>query len=315
MQQIHWATGLECAPVLNGRDQAIGAYRESESGEDIHVTHDGKVESLAAADEISFSHNGVSHPSASQIEDGNPFNNVVIKDRRTRAERALHESRQELQRLCGLLVTIQEDERKRIALDLHDGLGQILNLIKLSIENTARIAPMATNDAVVDALQQIVPQVKEALVEVRRVSMELRPPMLDDLGILPTLTWLLREFESTCGHIAVDKQFKLSEPDVPAPLKITLFRIVQEATNNIVKHAGASQVRVCLERNGDLLSLLVADNGCGFDSANVVCSEVTGRGLGLLSMKERAVSSGGSYRLESIHGQGTRIHVTWSCRQ
>jgi len=242
---------------------------------------------------------------------------TILRDttEQVRIAQALRESRDELQRLSGLLVTIQEDERRRIALDLHDGLGQSLSLIKLSLENTAKLLTAGSTDEVSESLQQLIPRVKEALVEVRRVSTELRPSILDDLGILPTLSWFFREFESACGHIAVEKAFNVAEHEVPVPLQITLYRIVQEATNNIVKHAGADRVRVSLDRIDEVLHLLIEDNGCGFDPGSVRCTEGESRGLGLLSMKERASFSGGSYRIASVPGQGTRIEVSWPCGQ
>ncbi|MDO9220850.1 MAG: histidine kinase [Thiobacillus sp.] len=224
---------------------------------------------------------------------------------------ALRESRDELRRLSGLLVTIQEDERRRIALDLHDGLGQSLSLIKLSIESAARLLAAGATDEAGESLQQLIPRVKEALTEVRRVSTELRPSILDDLGILPTLSWFFRELEAACGDIAVEKAFNVVEHDVPVTLQITLFRILQEATNNIVKHAGADRMRVSLDRTDDVLHLLIEDNGCGFDPLSIQYVEGQGRGLGLLSMKERASFSGGTYHLESTPGQGTRIKVSW----
>ena len=145
----------------------------------------------------------------------------------------------------------------------------------------------------------------------RRVSTELRPAILDDLGILPTLSWFFREFEAVCSHIAVEKALAVSEQEVPAPLKITLYRIIQEATSNIVKHAAADRVRVSLYRADDALHLQIQDNGRGFDPANVVYRDGECRGLGLISMKERATLSGGSYRLESSPGFGTHIQASW----
>jgi PAS domain S-box-containing protein len=226
---------------------------------------------------------------------------------------ALRESRDELQRLSALLVTIQEDERRRIALDLHDGLGQSLSLIKLSLENAAKLLSVGATSEAAESLQHLIPRIKEALVEVRRVSTELRPSILDDLGILPTLSWFFREFETACGHIAVEKSFNVAEHEVPVSLQITLYRIVQEAAHNIVKHAGADRVRVCLDRIDEQLHLLIEDNGCGFDPGSIRCREGDSRGLGLLSMKERVSLSGGVYQLASAPGQGTRIEVTWSC--
>ena len=240
---------------------------------------------------------------------------TILRDTtdQVRTAQALRESRDELQRLSGLLVTIQEDERRRIAADLHDGLGQSLSLIKLSIEAAARQLDAGAAGEAGALLQALIPRVRQALAEVRRACTELRPAILDDLGILPTLSWFFREFEASCPQIAVEKAFNVAEHEVPLPLQITLYRIVQEATNNIVKHAGATRVRVGLDRIGDILSLVIEDNGCGFDPDSVPFVEGEARGLGLLSMKERAVFSGGSYRIASAPGQGTRIEVSWAC--
>ena len=232
---------------------------------------------------------------------------------RARIEQALHESQDELLRLSGLLVTIQEDERRRIAMDLHDGLGQSLSLIKLSIEYAAGQISTGKADAAAESLQQLIPRVKEALHEVRRVSTELRPSILDDLGILPTLSWFFREFEASCSHITVEKVINISEQDVPASLKITIYRILQEATSNIVKHSGADHIRVSLELANGSLQLQIKDNGCGFDPASIICREGSCRGLGLLSMKERAICSKGIYLLESSPRNGTCLQVSWPC--
>ena len=243
---------------------------------------------------------------------------TILRDitKRVKAEHALRESREELRQLSGLLVSIQEDERRRIAADLHDGLGQSLSLIKLAAENAAEQMASGAVDAAHDTLQQIIPRLRDALIEVRRVSTELHPSILEDLGILPTLSWFFREFESVCGHIAVEKVLDVSEQDVPAPLKITIYRILQEATSNIIKHSGANQVRVSLHQDDDALHLSIEDNGCGFDPKQVcaqcsVCSTGACRGIGLVSMKERVTLSGGDYRLESSPGFGTHIHASW----
>jgi PAS domain S-box-containing protein len=243
---------------------------------------------------------------------------TILRDinERVRTERALRESREELRQLSGMLVSIQEDERRRIALDLHDGLGQSLSLIKLAVENTADLLVDRQYDAVLGALQQIVPRLKEALVDVRRVSTELRPSILDDLGILPTLNWFFREFEAMCGRMVIEKDLGISEEDVPPALRITLYRVLQEATSNIVKHAAAGWMRVSLQRDAEALHLSIEDNGRGFEPLSV-CAQGDGfgtavcRGIGLVSMKERVTLSGGHYRLESSPGAGTRIHAWW----
>jgi PAS domain S-box-containing protein len=243
---------------------------------------------------------------------------TILRDigERVMTEQALRESREELRQLSGLLVSIQEDERRRISLDLHDGLGQSLSLIKLAVENAVEQMVAGNDGASIDTLRRVIPRLKDALIEVRRVSTELRPSILDDLGILPTLTWFFREFEAVCGEMTIEKHLDVSEHDVPAPLKITIYRILQEATSNIVKHSGANRIRVSLHRDDDALHLSVQDNGHGFDPKQV-CAQCGGcdtgvcRGIGLVSMKERVGLSGGSYHLESSPGFGTTIQASW----
>lgn len=230
-----------------------------------------------------------------------------------RAENALRHSQEELQRLSDQLLTVQETERQRIAADLHDGLGQSLSLIKLSLEDAARLAGEGAAAEAAEALKRLVPKLKDTLTEVRRISMDLRPSTLDDLGILPTLSWFFREFGEHCRTIEVEKNFSVIEGDVPPPLKISIFRILQEAVNNIVKHASASRIRVGLKKENDLLRLTVEDNGKGFDPAERRLAQPTpeGGGLGLLGMKERARLSGGALMVESAPGAGTRINIWW----
>lgn len=243
---------------------------------------------------------------------------TILRDisERVRTEQALRESREELRQLSGMLVSIQEDERRRIALDLHDGLGQSLSLIKLAVENAAGQVAEGAHDAALATLQQLGPRLKEALVDVRRVSTELRPSILDDLGILPTLSWFFREFEAVCGRMVVEKMLDVSEQDVPQALKITLYRVLQEATSNIVKHAAAGRMRVSLNREAGSLHLTIEDNGRGFDPDGI-CAQCEGcgvgvcRGIGLVSMKERVTLSGGHYQLRSTPGLGTRIQASW----
>lgn len=221
----------------------------------------------------------------------------------------LHDYRDELHRLTGRLLTIQEDERRRIALDLHDGLGQSLSLIKLSLENAVDEIALGAVDHVGQTLRQLIVQVGDALGEVRRVATALRPSILDDLGILAALSWFFRDFEAACRDLAVEKIFNVGEHEIPAPLQITIFRIIQEATHNVVKHADAARVRIGLDFVDGKLCLLIEDDGNGFDPAQALAS--TGTGLGLFSMQQRAVLSGASFRLTSAPGAGTRIEVIW----
>ena len=228
-----------------------------------------------------------------------------------KAKVAWSTSQNELQLVSARLLDIQECERRRIATDLHDVLGQSLTMIKISLEESLLLLAGNETEVAAESLRRLTHKVKDALGELRRVAMELRPSILDDLGILATLSWFFREFGTVCQNIEVEKNFSIDEITVPVPLKITIFRIIQEATGNIVKHANASRIRVSLKEAGGALHLSIEDNGVGFDAAETSNYCPLDKGLGLLSMKERAKLSGGHYELVSAVGQGTRISVSW----
>lgn len=216
-----------------------------------------------------------------------------------------------LQRLSVQMLEVQESERRRIATDLHDVLGQSLTVIKLLLDESVMLLAANETGRAVESLQRVKLKVKDAFDDLRRVAMDLRPAIIDDLGVLATLSWFFREFELACRDITVEKFFNIQESSIPTPLRIIIFRIVQEATNNIVKHANASRIRVSLRKTGGTIHLSISDNGDGFDPEAAGKSRPFGKGYGLLSMKERAELSGGSYMLESTVGQGTRIDISW----
>ncbi|MBZ0106414.1 MAG: sensor histidine kinase [Sulfuricella denitrificans] len=220
-------------------------------------------------------------------------------------------SQDELQRLSAQLLEIQESERQRIAIDLHDVLGQSLTMIKLGVEESLHLLVAKDTGGAIESLQRLKLKAKDACNEVRRVAMDLRPSTLDDLGILATLSWFFREFGAACQDMKVEREISIEEGHVPIPLKITIFRIIQEATSNVVKHANAGCIRVCLKKIGNALYLLIEDDGDGFDLAEMANFCPLNKGLGLMSMKERAKLSGGHYELASAPGAGTSICVLW----
>jgi len=234
--------------------------------------------------------------------------------RRRDTEAALRRSHQELRQLSVQLLTIQENERQRIAADLHDGIGQSLGMIKLSMELVAQQIVSGKHQEAVESIQQMIQRVRDAMAELRRTTSGLRPSALDDLGIIPAMTWFSREFESVCRGKKIEKNFNVIESDVPMRLKQTIFRIFQEAMNNIVKHADADCIRVGLHKSGDVLRLTVEDNGKGFDLAGIALRKGSARGFGLLTMKERALSSNGIFEIRSNPGRGTLIQISWRLR-
>jgi len=232
----------------------------------------------------------------------------VILERR-QAEEALRESENRLRSLSSQLLTVQENERKRIAMELHDGIGQLLTAIKFKVENVLQEKGKARANE--KSLEAIIPMVKESVEEIRRIQMDLRPSVLDDLGILATIGWFTREFQKVYSHISIEKEIHLLEDQVPDPLKIVLFRVIQEAMNNIAKYSKADLVHLSLQKTDGTIELAIQDNGQGFNLMEVLSVEGSKRGLGLTSMRERTELSGGSFVVESTRGRGTVIRALW----
>jgi signal transduction histidine kinase len=139
--------------------------------------------------------------------------------------------------------------------------------------------------------------------------MDLRPSMLDDLGILVTINWFCREFRKVYSAFQVEQRIGIEEDEVPQALKINLYRIIQEAFNNIVKHSKGDHIVLSLEGNSKGIALMIRDNGKGFDPEEV--RKRYRKGMGLVSMKERADLSGGTFSLESAGGKGTTLSFAW----
>jgi signal transduction histidine kinase len=141
--------------------------------------------------------------------------------------------------------------------------------------------------------------------EVRRLASDLRPAILDDLGILATISWFCREFETIYSTIQLKKSLEIQEADIPESLKIVLYRVLQEALNNIAKHSHTQSAKISLRQRNGQIELIVEDKGKGF------LPESSRTGLGLASMRERVEVSGGSFILQTSRGQGTKIRATW----
>jgi len=155
------------------------------------------------------------------------------------------------------------------------------------------------------SMEDILSMVQNGVEETRRIMTNLRPSMLDDLGILATINWFCREFQKVYPHFDVQLQIEAQEQEVPEKLKIVIFRILQEAMNNIAKHSRGTAITLALGKKNDRIVLRVQDNGAGFDM------ESSRRGLGLSSMKERAQNSEGIFILESSPGKGACLEVVW----
>jgi signal transduction histidine kinase len=233
-----------------------------------------------------------------------------ITDRKI-AEDALRDSEKQLRNMSSQLLSAQEKERKRIASELHDSVGQQLTAIKFGLESSLQFVRKKREDAVVERLETLLPIVRDTLREVRRISKDLRPSLLDDLGILATIDWFCREFEAIYTEIKVQKEIGIHEEEIAVPLKIIIFRIVQESFNNVAKHSGARTVRLSLRSLGREIRLSIQDDGRGIDARKEAGREHLEVGLGLASMKERTELSGGTFSVDSALGGGTCICATW----
>jgi len=226
-------------------------------------------------------------------------------------EEEVRESENRLRHLSSQLLVAQENERKRISREVHDSLGQSLSAIKFRVEGMLQEVRKSREKTIAKSLENLIPIVQQSIEEARRIQMDLRPSVLDDLGILATISWFCREFKITYPGINIETQVGIREEEVPDSLKTVIYRIMQEALNNIAKHSGADLVHLSLRKTDDKIELAIRDNGMGFDIEENLSVERSMRGLGLTSMRERAELSGGSFTIESIKGKGTTIRATW----
>jgi signal transduction histidine kinase len=206
-----------------------------------------------------------------------------------------------LKALSQRLVDVQEAERRYVARELHDEIGQMVTGLKLVLETSLQPPDSAGRAALDEALSLI----NDLMERVRQLSINLRPQMLDDLGLLTALDWLFKRYSKQTGIHVQFKHTPLPER-LPARLETAIFRIVQEALTNAARHARVKELSVRLWTNAEQAGLQVRDAGVGFDGAAAL---KRGTSSGLSGMKERAELLGGEFILESAPGEGTCLTV------
>ena len=216
----------------------------------------------------------------------------------------------ELRSFPSKLLTVLEDERKRLAGELHDSIGQNLAAVKFWMEIILSQKSNGNIAASLDCLEKFIPTLQRLIDETRSIYMGLRPSMLDSLGVLSTIDWLCRETQRLFPAHRIGVEARIVEDDIPEPLKITIFRITQEALNNVVKHSRAELADIELIRTESGIELAISDNGMGMDLGAILKTN-TARSLGLTSMKERAELTGGQLSIDSAPGSGTTVRVCW----
>jgi len=222
-------------------------------------------------------------------------------------EEALKKSAEQLKTLSRRLMEVQELERRNIALELHDEIGQVLTGLKLTLEVSTKLPPTEVGDS----LAQASGLVNELMARVRKMSLDLRPAMLDDLGLLPTLLWHIEHYTAQT-HVTVNFKHSGLEKERFAPeVETAAYRVVQEALTNVARHANVNAATVTVWTHHDTLMIEVVDEGQGFDLDAVIARETSG----LTGMRERATLADGQLKLESVAGRGTRLLAKLSTKR
>jgi signal transduction histidine kinase len=230
---------------------------------------------------------------------------------RARALKVIQESERGLRALSERLVEAQERERMRLAKELHDSIGANLTAIKYTLEEKRFRMGADSVPPEGPTLEKIIDLVRETIVESQRIATNLRPSILDDMGILAAIQWVVRKSQEVYSSIHIETEMKVLEEDIPESLKIVILRIVQEAMNNAAKHSGANAIHLCLKNDGDFLELIVEDNGKGFHQEEVKSRRNLSEGMGLQGMKERAELYGGVFRIDTEEGKGCILRALW----
>jgi PAS domain S-box-containing protein len=218
----------------------------------------------------------------------------------TRQE-TLERSERQLRGLAERLETIREEERTRIAREIHDELGQALTALKFDVAWVRNRQPRG-NGPLIERTDVILARVDETMATVRRIATELRPSILDNMGLAAAIEWQAEEFSRRTG-IEVDLTVALDTVSVDDSRTTPIFRILQEALTNVARHSAASRVTIECAAGEDGVELVVADNGRGISPQHLT----SGRSLGLIGLRERARASGGWIEIEGQPGIGTRV--------
>lgn len=238
--------------------------------------------------------------SSTQLTDHTSKTLVVVMRDMSEQQRMERERFQRM--MTNYVIQAQEEERKRVSRDLHDGVGQALYSILVGLKV---VGQLDLEQPIKNHLQDVQQMTTRALEEIKNMAVELRPSALDDLGLVPAIRSYTKRFEQTFG-IETELVTLGAKRRYASTVETALYRICQESMTNAAKYADANKIVVRLEDSGDRAELFVKDDGCGFDTDQI---RIQGTGLGLYGMRERANLLGGTVNIQSAPGQGTVIHV------
>lgn len=226
-------------------------------------------------------------------------------------QEVLRERSRTLEMLSAQLMNTDENERRRIAVDLHEGVAQTLGAAKLYLETAGEIQASASPATDKELLGRTIQIIQESIQEVRTLAMDLRPTTLDEFGLTKTIDWLCNEFNSMYTNIQLECRVDVDEKDVPAPLKTILYRVIKDGLNNIGIQGLADHVLLAISRANDTLQLTMEDNAVAYHPENTGTG--TEQNIALSSVRERIVLSGGSFKLASNRKGGTVMIAEWPC--
>ena len=230
---------------------------------------------------------------------------VELQEQRERAREELARAYERLQLLARRIEAAKEEERKRIARELHDDLGPALTAVVINLQLMGDGTTPAKNAR---RIEDSIDLVDRMVQQIRDLSLDLRPPLLDEMGLVTALTGYLETQAERTG-LAIEVRQKGVVDGLPAEVEITAFRVAQEAVTNAIRHAKARRVLVVVESSDGGLTISVEDDGQGFDATSATEGAATGKSLGLLGMQERARMLGGRFDISSSPGGGTRVHI------
>ncbi len=302
------------------RNAVIGQPIETLMPAAIRVTHREHVKSFAATGVTSrrmgdktvlvgLRADGEEFPLEASIsqhtEAGRRFFTAIVRDItvRVRADAELRRSRDELRELAAAAISAREQEKSRVARELHDELAQALTALKMDVNWLKERLPAGAGilSPKLDSMQSMLDITVKAT---RRISSDLRPLMLDDLGLIPAVEWLVNNFTQRTG---IECEFIADPPDLDLqdPYATAIFRILQESLTNVARHARASRVNITLDSAGDEIVVRIRDNGCGF----AVTDPRKPNSYGLVGLRERAYLLDGEIKLDTAPDKGTLIEV------
>ena len=225
-------------------------------------------------------------------------------------ELELRDSQRRLKEFSRKSIEALEVDRKAVSRELHDSIGGNLAAIKFALESIVKKIAETPEEATT-SLESSILHLAETIKDCKRISANLRPEIIDDRGLLATIDWHIRQFGQHYGQIRIIQQIDVDEPEVPEPLKIVIYRVIQEALNNAAMHSKADTIYIRMKKIGNYFEAEVEDNGHGFDFKEVSNQGDRSSGFGLKSMRERVEIIGGSFSLHSFSGTGTCIRIAF----